>query len=90
MENEAFKVINIPGVPTSAAYCQSCFECEVFPLDILLSHTAWVGNGSVKEMNEEWKRMVMRTLKHFNKSFEWFEEEVQKTFVVFGETLPLK
>ena len=69
---ESVIVACVPGVPMSAAYCQSCVDNQVHPLDILAAIC-----GGLDEMDKEWKTMVTVSLDYFHKDNNWFNEKVK-------------
>lgn len=75
-KNEALGVAAVPGVPMSVAYCKECLEANSHPMYVLVANTACV--GGLEHANEAWKQMVMDSLKHQDKTLEWFNEQVQE------------
>lgn len=75
-ENEAVGVACVPGVPMSVPYCKVCLKANAHPLPVLIANTACI--GGLDNASDEWKQMVTDTLKHLDKTLEWFNEEVNK------------
>jgi len=75
-KNEALGVAAVPGVPMSVAYCKECLEANSHPMYALIANT--VCAGGLDHTVEEWKQMVMDSLKHQDKTLEWFNEQVQE------------
>ena len=73
-ENTPVQVCCVPGVPVSMAYCRGCLKSNIHPMDILIGNTACC--DGLQNCNAEWQDMVHTTLKRFNKSEEWFNQEV--------------
>lgn len=67
-------VASVPGVPYSAAYCAGCLKANSHPMWVLLANTACC--GGLGHTNADWQQMVMDSLKHQNKTLEWFNEQV--------------
>ena len=80
-KNEALGVACIPYVPISVAFCQECLNANSYPLSILIANTACC-NG-IENCNEDWKNMIYDSLRHQNKTIEWFNEEVAKSIKEF-------
>lgn len=75
-KNTAVEVGAVPGVPMSAAYCKECLRAGAHPLSALIANTACC--GGLKNCAEWWQYMVAATLKHLDKSLDWFNDEVSK------------
>lgn len=69
-------VCSVPGVPYSACYCKECLQANSHPMWCLIIQTALA--GGLDNCIDEWKEMVMCSLKHQNKTLEWFNAEVKK------------
>lgn len=74
--NKAIGVVAVPGVPMSVAYCRECLEANSHPMYILIANTTCA--GGLEHTIEEWKQMVMDSLKCQGKTLEWFNEQVQE------------
>lgn len=72
--NQPVGVFSVPGVPYSAAYCQTCIDVGAHPWGVLVATTACV--GSLEMMNDEWKEMVFATCRRLNKTVEEFNADV--------------
>ena len=82
-KNEAAGVACVPGVPCSAAYCSECLRANSHPMKVLIANTTCI--GGLEHANEEWKEMVMDSLKHQGMTLEWFNEEVVRLKALVGE-----
>jgi len=81
--NKAIGVVAVPMVPMSVAYCRECLEANSHPMYILIANTACA--GGLEHANEAWKKMVMDSLKHQDKTLEWFNEQVQESIKCMDE-----
>ena len=75
--NKAIGAACVPGVPYSALYCRECLQANSHPMDVLIANTACC--GGLEHCADWWTEMVMDSLKHQNKSLDWFEAEVSKS-----------
>lgn len=75
-KNEAIGVACVPMVPCSVAYCRECLQVNSHPMPTLIANTICI--GGLDYANEDWKQMVKDSLKHQNKTIEWFNEQVAK------------
>jgi len=75
-KNEAIGVCCVPAVPISCAYCKECLKNNNHPMSILIVNTACC--GGLAYCADFWKDMVESSLKHQNKTMEWFSLEVEK------------
>ena len=75
-KNEAVGVACVPGIPYSAAYCKDCLKADAHPLGIVMANT--ICCGGLDQCAAWWKEIVEHTLKHLNKSLDWFNSEVEK------------
>jgi hypothetical protein len=79
-KNKSIGVASVPGVPYSAAYCKECLEANAHPLFIIIANTACC--GGLDKCSDWWKEIVNDTLKHLNKTLEWFNKEVELSIEV--------
>ena len=75
-KNEAIGVACVPMVPCSVAYCRECLKANSHPMNILVANTICI--GGLENANEEWKQMVLDSLKYQGKTLEWFNEQVEE------------
>lgn len=73
-KNIAIGVCCVPGVPISCAYCTECIKVNSHPMWALIANT--VCCGSLDTCADWWKEMVYASLKHQNKTLEWFNQAV--------------
>lgn len=76
-KNEAVGVACVPCVPISMPYCGECLKANSHPMSVLIANTACIDGFT--NANEFWKKMVMDSLKHQDKTLEWFNAEVAKS-----------
>lgn len=76
-KNEAIGVACVPMVPCSMAYCKECLQANSHPMNVLIANTACIGGLGLA--NEFWKAMVMDSLKHQDKTLEWFNKQVAES-----------
>ena len=75
-KNEAIGVACVPMVPCSVAYCRECLKANSHPMNILVANTICI--DGLENANEEWKQMVLDSLKYQGKTLEWFNEQVEE------------
>lgn len=75
-KNESVGVACIPMVPMSVAYCRECLQANSHPMYVLIANTVCI--GGLEHANEDWKEMVMCSLKHQDKTLEWFNAQVKE------------
>ena len=74
--NKAIGVAAVPGVPMSVPYCAKCLRSNNHPMYILIANT--VCASGLGNTLSEWQQMVMDSLKHQDKTLEWFNEQVEE------------
>ncbi len=74
--NRAIGVAAVPGVPISVAYCRECLKANSHPMYVLIANT--VCAGGLENTIEEWKQMVLDSLRYQGKTLEWFNEQVEE------------
>jgi len=74
-KNKAIGVASVPGVPLSVAYCKECLMANSHPMYVLIANTALC--GKLENCNEWWRKIVMDSIKHQDKTLEWFNQEVE-------------
>ncbi len=84
-KSEAVGVACVPGVPMSVAYCQECLRNNNHPMGFLIANTACC--GGLADCIEEWKQMVIDSLKHQGKTLGWFTEQVAESIAKMDEAI---
>ena len=76
-QNEMIAVVCVPGMPVSAAYCQTCLQANAHPWHYLVASIACLGG---LENAAEWVHdMVNDTCTHLNKTLEEFKTAVAQS-----------
>jgi hypothetical protein len=76
-------VVCVPGVPYSAAYCESCLAANAHPWPILVANTACI--GGLDMAHEGWRALVRDTCAHLGRTLAEFESEVARSIVELDE-----
>jgi len=74
--NRTVEVACVPMVPYSVAYCADCLRNNSHPMNILIANTVCM--DGLEHANGRWVEIVHDSLKHQNKTLDWFNTEVSK------------
>lgn len=69
-------VASLLGIPISIMWGRKCLEADIIPYWTAVANTACL--DGLDHSNEEWKDLVNRTLRYFNKTLEQFNIDVTK------------
>lgn len=79
------RLVTLPGVPVSAALCPKCLTGGVYPLGLLLAHTAVI--GGMRNANTWWFEVVHRSLPFHRVTCAQFDDLVDKAILREAEAV---